>query len=123
MTKQSLIKVNNKQNESGLTDDSGTSKYLIPFCSLIPFLLISFGLAWGILALFIFLSGQMTGIFGKLTGQHPLLFLAVYAPAISAFAIIIYKTGVQGLKGFLSRLLIWRSSLSWYAFLFLGIPF
>ncbi len=101
---------------------STTGKYQIPFRSLIPFLLISFGLAWGILALFIFLPEQMIGIFGKLTGQHPLFFLAVYAPAIAALVIIIYKTGVQGLKGFLSRLLIWRSSFSWYAFLFWGIP-
>jgi membrane protease YdiL (CAAX protease family) len=85
-------------------------------------MLISFGLAWGILALFIFLPGQMTKIFGELTGQHPLFYLAVYAPAIAAFAIVIHKTGVRGLKGFLSRLLIWRSSIAWYAFLFLGIP-
>ncbi|MBE0654029.1 MAG: CPBP family intramembrane metalloprotease, partial [Bacteroidales bacterium] len=78
--------------------------------------------AWGILGQFIFMPEQMAAVFGKLTGQHPLFFLAVYAPAISAFAIILHKTGVRGLKGFLSRLLIWRSSLSWYAFIFLGIP-
>jgi len=101
---------------------AGTDKLQIPVSSLIPFLLITFGLAWGILALFIFLPGQMTEIFGELTGQHPLFYLAVYAPAIAAFVIVLQKTGVRGLKGFLSRLLIWRSSLSWYAFIFLGIP-
>jgi len=101
---------------------TGTDKFQIPAASLIPFMLITFVLAWGILALFIFLPGQMTGIFGELTGQHPLFYLAVYSPAIAAFVIVLNKTGVRGLKGFLSRLLIWRSSLSWYAFLFLGIP-
>jgi len=30
--------------------------------------------------------------------------------------------GVSGLKGFLSRLLLWRCSLGWYAFLILAIP-
>lgn len=100
----------------------GTDKNQIAIRSLFPFLLITFGLAWGILALFIFMPVQMTGIFGKLTGQHPLFFLAVYSPAIAAFTVILFNTGFQGLKGFLSRLLIWRSSLSWYAFLFLGIP-
>lgn len=99
-----------------------TNKYQIPFRSIIPFLLITFGIAWTILGLFIFLSENMTKIFGKLTGQHPLFFLAVYAPAIAAFAIVFCKAGVGGIKLYLSRLFIWRSSLSWYLFLFLGIP-
>ncbi len=99
-----------------------SGNYQIPVRSIIPFLLISFGLAWGILALFIFLPEEMTEIFGELTGQHPLFYLAVYAPAIAAFVIVFHKTGVRGLKGFLSRFLIWRTSLLWYAFLFLGIP-
>ena len=94
----------------------------IPFVSLLPFLFIAFGLAWGILALFIFLPDQMTKIFGELTGQHPLFFLAVYAPAIAAFIVIMQKCGVGGLWRYLSRLLLWRCSLSWYIFLILGIP-
>ena len=94
----------------------------IPFVSLLPFLFIAFGLAWGILALFIFLPNQMTKMFGELTGQHPLFFLAVYAPAIAAFIVIMQKCGVGGLWRYLSRLLLWRCSLSWYIFLILGIP-
>ncbi len=103
-----------RQERSGaIIGSTGPGKYKIPVSSLIPFLLITFGLAWGILALFIFLPEQMTAVFGKLTGQHPLFYLAVYAPAIAAFVIVLYKTGFQGLTGFLSRLLIWRSSPSW----------
>ena len=94
----------------------------IPFVSLLPFLFIAFGLAWGILALFIFLPNQMNKMFGELTGQHPLFFLAVYAPAIAAFIVIMQKCGVGGLWRYLSRLLLWRCSLSWYIFLILGIP-
>lgn len=97
-------------------------KCLIPFASLIPFLLIAFGLAWGILALFIFLPGQMTGMFGSLTGQHPLFFLCVYAPAIAAFIIVAYHGGRKGIQSFLSRLFLWRCSPAWYVFLFIGIP-
>lgn len=108
--------------KTGKSNHVKSGNYQIPFRSIIPFTLISFGLAWGILALFIFSPGQMTELFGELTGQHPLFYLAVYAPAIAAFAIVIQKTGFRGLKGFLSRLLIWRSSIAWYAFLFLGIP-
>lgn len=99
-----------------------TDKGQIPFISLIPFLLITFGLAWGIIALFIFLPNQMNPLFGELTGQHPLFFLAVYAPAIASFIIVIYNVGTGGLLRYFSRLLLWRSSSGWYTFLLLGIP-
>jgi len=98
------------------------NRWQIPFISLIPFLLIAFGLAWGILALFIFLQDQMTAIFGQLTGEHPLFFLAVYAPAIAAFIIVMYKAGTSGLRRYLARVLLWRCSLLWYAFLIIGLP-
>jgi uncharacterized protein len=104
------------------TRSSLADQYHISFLSLIPFLLITFALAWGILALFIFLPVRMTAIFGQLTGNHPLFFLAVYAPAIAAFIIIIYQAGVPGLRRYLSRLFLWRCSPAWYAFLLIGIP-
>jgi hypothetical protein len=50
--------------------------------ALIPYILITFGLAWAILGLYIFLPDKMNGIFGEITGQHPLIFLSVHAPAI-----------------------------------------
>lgn len=100
----------------------GANRHQLPFLSLLPFLLIAFGLAWGILALFIFLPETMTGIFGKLTGQHPLFYLCVYAPAIAAFVIVACYGGSGGLRRFLSRLLLWRCSPGWYVFLIIGIP-
>jgi len=99
-----------------------TVKHRVPFISLIAFLLITFGLAWGIVALFIFLPDQMTALFGELSGEHPLFFLAVYSPAIAAFIVVIYYGGVGGLRRYLSRLLLWRCSSAWYAFLIVGIP-
>jgi uncharacterized protein len=103
-------------------DPSGVNRSHVPFISLAPFLLMTFGLAWGILGLFILLPKPMVAIFGELTGQHPLFFLAVYAPAIAAFIVIIYYRGVRGLRRYLTRLLLWRCSPGWYAFLSIGIP-
>lgn len=57
-----------------------------PFFSLVPFLLVAFGLAWGILALFIFLPNQMTALFDALTGQHPLFFFGGAAVKGNLFA-------------------------------------
>jgi hypothetical protein len=101
---------------------SGTDRGQIPFISLVPFLLFAFGLAWGVLGLFIFLPDQMTKVFGELTGQHPLFFLAVYAPAIATFIVVGYNAGAEGLRRYLARLFLWRCSLAWYAFLIIGIP-
>ena len=94
----------------------------IPFGSLAPFLLIAFGLAWGVLALYIFLTDTMSRVFGALTGRHPLFYLAVYAPAIAAFAVVLAKGGPMGLRRFLSRLRLWRCPRAWYVVLILGIP-
>lgn len=104
------------------TGTSVTYQRQVPFISLAPFMLITFGLAWGIFALFILLPAPMVAIFGELTGQHPLFFLAVYAPAIAAFMIITYHSGAAGLQRYLSRLFIWRCSVAWYVFLIIGIP-
>jgi uncharacterized protein len=94
----------------------------IPFIALAPFLLITFGLAWGIFALFILLPQPMVAMFGQITGQHPLFFLAVYAPALAAFIVVTYHAGAGGLRRYLSRLFLWRCSLAWYVFLIIGIP-
>ena len=106
-----------------MTTDSPTAREnQIEVGSLVPFLLITFGIAWGILALYIFLTDRMTAMFGQLTGNHPLFFPAVYAPAIAACSIILGKTGIRGLSLYLTRLSLWRCSRYWYAFLFIGLP-
>ena len=96
--------------------------YKVPFRSFTPFLLITFGLAWGILGLYILLPEGMGAVFGQLSGNHPLFFLAVYAPAIAAFTIVVLHGGLTGLHRFLGRALLWRCSAAWYAFLIIGIP-
>jgi hypothetical protein len=96
--------------------------YPIPFRALGPFLLIAFGLAWGVLGLYIFLSEPMEALFGPLTGNHPLFYLAVWAPAIAAFAVVVGAGGLGGLRGFLGRALLWRCGVGWWAFLLIGVP-
>lgn len=90
--------------------------------ALLPFLLMSFGLAWGIFALFMAFPGPIERLFGPPSGSHPLFILAVYAPAIAGIVVVAAAGGVRGLAGFLSRLLLWRCSRGWAAFLILGIP-
>ena len=96
--------------------------YQVPFRSFTPFLLISFGLAWGILGLYVLLPERMGAVFGQLSGNHPLFFLAVYAPAIAAFTLVLRYGGFTGLRRFFGRVLLWRCSAAWYAFLIIGVP-
>ena len=54
--------------------------------------------------------------------QHGIIYLTVYAPAIAAPTIVVCRTGQSGLRRYLSRLLLWRASAAWYAFLLVGVP-
>ncbi|TCP39760.1 type II CAAX endopeptidase family protein [Rhodovulum marinum] len=87
-----------------------------------PFLGITFGLSWGILALWILAEAAMTALFGPLSGTHPLFLLAVYAPAIAAVSLVLRHGGVRGLRRFLSRLALWRCHWGWYLVLLVGLP-
>jgi membrane protease YdiL (CAAX protease family) len=88
----------------------------------IPFLLITFGITWSLFALFVLFPDWITDTFGPLSGRHPLFVLAVYAPTIAAFYLVIARAGLGGLKRFLTRLALWRTNPVWWAFLILGIP-
>ncbi len=95
---------------------------VIPFASLASFFCITLVLSWGILALFVLLPSKTTAMFGELTGQHPLFYLAVWAPAIAACILVARKAGTTGFRQFLGRVLMWRCSIAWYVFLIVGIP-
>jgi membrane protease YdiL (CAAX protease family) len=90
--------------------------------SLVPFLIITFGVAWGIIALYVVLPQPMAALFGEISGQHPLFYLATYAPAIAALVLVAIAVRWSGIRRFLSRLLRWRASAVWYLFLLIGIP-
>lgn len=89
---------------------------------LIPFFFLAFLIAWGILGLYLFASETMVRLFGNLTGEHPLFYLAVYAPAIAALTLILCRHGIDGARRFFSRLLLWRASIHWYLLLVVVVP-
>lgn len=94
----------------------------IRWTAVAPFLIITFGLAWTILGLYLLWPIGMASIFGQISGNHPLFFLAVYAPAIAAFIILLVKAGWEGLRRYLKRLFYWRCPPLWAVFLVIGIP-
>jgi membrane protease YdiL (CAAX protease family) len=100
---------------------AGAQPYVVPGTAIAPFLLLTFGIAWGILALYIFWPRPMGALFGEISGHHPLFILAVWAPAIAAFILISCYGGRAALRRFLSRIFLWRCHPAWYGFL-VGLP-
>lgn len=89
---------------------------------LIPFFLTTFGLTWGIAAIFILFYDQVTTIFGELSNRNPLFILAVYAPGFAGIFLVFRMYGLNGLRHFFRRLTLWRMSAWWWFFLILIIP-
>lgn len=98
------------------------SVYTVPSAALIPYVLITFAITWGIAGVYILLPDLAVAWFGQITGSHPAFFLATWAPAIAAFLIVSTHGGFAGIKSFLSRLLLWRCSVFWALFLLIGVP-
>ncbi len=90
--------------------------------TLIPFLVLTFGLTWGIAALLILFTDQIVAIFGEISSSNPLFILAVYSPGIVGIFLVWRLYGLKGLGSFFRRLTLWRMPLVWWLFLLLGIP-
>lgn len=93
-----------------------------PVRSVIVFFALTFGIAWGLLVFLLAFPGPIEAAFGPLRASHPLFILAVWSPAISGIALVLWYGGVSGLRAFLSRLLLWRAPAGWYLMLLVGLP-
>lgn len=88
----------------------------------VAFISITFAITWGVIGSYILWPEAVTKRFGEISGSHPFFFLATWAPAIAAFAVVTLTGGLVGLHRFLSRLLLWRCPVSWWAFILIVIP-
>lgn len=94
----------------------------VPTTALLPFTPTTFAISWCTLGMYIFYPETASIWFGEISGMHPAFVLAVWAPAFAAFAVVLYFGGIQGARGFLARLGLWRCTVGWTSFLLLGIP-
>ncbi len=83
---------------------SKASAFDLPTSALLPLLLCTFGIAWSLFPLFAHFPDGIAQRFGPLSGRHPLFILAVCAPAVAAFGLVLANAGVAGLWRFLARL-------------------
>ncbi|WP_025311519.1 CPBP family intramembrane glutamic endopeptidase [Roseicyclus elongatus] len=94
----------------------------VPAAALLAFLVLAFAITWGVIGSYIYWPDVMTARFGAISGAHPFFFLATWAPAIAAFAVVLLFGGLSGLRGFLSRLLMWRCPAPWWGMILVVIP-
>lgn len=94
----------------------------VPTAALGWFLALTFGISWGVFALFLGLPETIEELLGPPSGSHPLFVLAVYAPAIAALVLVTVHGGARGIRALLRRLTLWRASPGWYALILVGVP-
>ncbi len=94
----------------------------IPSIALLSFLVITFAITWAVIGLYVLAPAWASARLGEISGSHPLFFLATWAPGISAVLVVLAFAGGDGLRSFLSRLLLWRCPAGWAAFVLIGLP-
>jgi uncharacterized protein len=96
--------------------------FAVPSVALVAYLAITFSITWSLIGSYVVFPQFAAATFGKISGSHPVFFVATWAPAIAATAVVLFYAGVKGLRAFVSRLLLWRCSATWWAFIVVGIP-
>lgn len=94
----------------------------LPGTLLLPFVLITFAITWGLVGFYIVFPATAVAAFGEISGAHPIFFLATWGPALAAFILIPIHAGRAGLRRFLARLRLWRVAPVWAAFVVIGLP-
>lgn len=87
-----------------------------------PFLLLTFALSWGLIALLIAWPERVESMLGEIGLTNPAYLFAVWAPAVVAFGLILHHDGRAGLRRFLGRLSPRGVSPGWWALAILGLP-
>ncbi|MGL5866920.1 MAG: lysostaphin resistance A-like protein, partial [Dermatophilaceae bacterium] len=82
----------------------------------------AFAVTWGIGALLVLAGPQVEALTGEFSTRHPLYYLAVAAPSLSAIALTAVLEGRSGLRALVARVLRWRVHPGWYALILLGWP-
>jgi len=94
----------------------------VPTSGAWAFLLLTFGMITAILSTLLIWQEEVEELFGSLSASHPLFILAVWSPALSAWAVILYTTGWAGFRGYLTRFSVWRCGLLWALLIFVVLP-
>ena len=83
---------------------------------------LTFAVTWGIAALLLVAGPQVEALTGEFGTSHPLYFLAVYAPTLTAVLLTAVRHGRPGLAELVHRVTKWRVHPGWWVLVLLGWP-
>ena len=107
---------------SGQNFTAGPATADMATSAIVPFVLLTFGITWGLMALLITQGDLMVSLFGELGVTHPAYILAVWSPAVVAFTLVLLHAGPGGARRFLGRLSPRGVAPAWWALAFLALP-
>jgi membrane protease YdiL (CAAX protease family) len=90
--------------------------------SLRTFFLATFAFSWVLGALMVVFVDQVEAVFGPISYTNPVFVLVVWGPGLVGLALVARRYGVEGLRGLLARLTLWRMSRTWWLVLLVGMP-
>ncbi len=114
--------MNKTRAQSGIRSPSRSPYSARTYNPLPAFFGLSFGITWGIAALFWVFPKPLQAIFGPISQANPLFWLAVCAPNIAAIAVTARLEGWLGVRRLLWSLVRWRVGLGWYALVLALVP-
>jgi hypothetical protein len=85
------------------------------------FFAVTFALSWGV-PLLALAAAPAVGREVRVSGYAPLAFLAVWAPAIAAVAVVGATDGRAGVRAYVRRVTTFPGSWRWYAAVVVGVP-
>ncbi len=91
------------------------------FRSLLAYLLITFGISWGLPALLMLLAAFTPLPSVSLAPYSWLSYLVIWSPAISALICVFLLNGKKGLKKYVIRIFSWKADWKWSIFVIVFI--
>jgi membrane protease YdiL (CAAX protease family) len=89
---------------------------------IIPFVLLTFGLTWGVVLVLLFAPNVVPSFLGPMGVTNPVYILAVWAPALVAIALILWRVRWAGLRRYFGRVFHQQVGWQWWAFVLLALP-
>ena len=88
---------------------------------LASFWLLAFGVSWGVPGGALLLGASL-GVEVSVAGYSPLAYVALWGPAVAAFAVVWALRGTDGVADFVRRVIRPTGTWPWYAAVVLGVP-
>jgi hypothetical protein len=78
------------------------------------FLVITFGLCWGIASIFMIFNDFITNLFGDASFTNPIVMIALYSPSIAGLVVYGLMGGSKAIKNLLGKFIPRKQDLIWF---------